>query len=340
MSNIFEALASIRGKRALLIGDAMLDTYLFGETLRVSREAPVLVVRKQNEEYRLGGAANTAANLAALGVKTEFLGHIGQDTAGEQIITQLQKADVLVENIHRNHRTTAQKTRVLAGAMGTSKQQVLRIDDEAISPLPDKAVEELAHSLQAHADPASGAPAPDVIVVSDYGMGTIRGPVIEVVQSLARQGKQVCVDSRYNLTAFSGVTAITPNLPEAESLVGFSINDQDTANRAGTLLMERLHLNCCLLTQGQYGMTLFSRGETEPDHIPIVGGDEVTDVTGAGDTVMSTFAACLAAGLPTTTGMRLANCAAGVVVNKLGTVAASPEEISALARDFNVDLRA
>lgn len=329
------ALGQIRGTTALLVGDAMLDAYLLGETVRVSREAPVLVVRKQRSEYRLGGAANTGANLAALGVATEFLGCLGEDTAGDQILDQLRTAAVQVAHVQRSERTTSQKTRVLAGAVGTAKQQVLRIDEEASEPHPPAAIERLAQTLERRV----AALAPDVVVVSDYGLGTVQGPVIEVIRALAKAGQRVCVDSRYNLPAYGGVSAITPNIPEAEAVVGFPIHDQDTAERAGKALMERLELDCCLLTQGQHGMTLFARGDDTADHIPIVGSDEVADVTGAGDTVISTFSACLAAGLPPAVGMRMANCAAGVVVTKLGTAAASPAEISTWVADYGVDLK-
>lgn len=325
------ALAALSGRRALLVGDHVLDAYVYGETVRVSREAPVLVVRKERSDYRLGGAANTAANLAALGVTTTVVGAVAEDEAGRKLRSMLGAAGVDVSGLHSCSATTAVKTRILAGAFGTSRQQILRIDEEPDGALPDETLRAVADILR------RGAERADVIVVSDYGQGVVRGPVIEAVRDLAGAGRAVCVDSRYQLAAFTGCAAITPNVPEAEALVGFSLATADAVERAGRKLLAMVGCEACLITQGRHGMSLFVAGEPTA-HVDIVGEEEVTDVTGAGDTVMATFSAALAAGIGVRNGMRLANCAAGVVVTKAGTATASPEEILAAAARYGLEL--
>jgi len=321
----------MRGRRALLLGDYVLDTYLYGETVRVSREAPVIVVRKERVEHRLGGAANAAQNLAALGVETHVVGQLGDDDAGRATRAMLGDAGVNATALQLGGVTTPQKTRVLAGAFGTARQQVLRIDDEPAAALPEAHTERVVAELEARAHQV------DIVVVSDYGLGTITEPIVAAVVGLAKRGVRVMVDSRYRLPAFRGVTAVKPNAPEAADLVGYAISDRAAAERAGAQLLHNLDCEICLVTQGRRGMSLFERGKSS-DHVAVVGAEEVTDVTGAGDTVTATFAAALASGLGARNAMRLANCAAGVVVMKVGAATASPGEVSLTARQHGVEL--
>lgn len=326
------ALAAMRGRHALLVGDFMVDAYLYGETVRVSREAPVLVVRKQRLEQRLGGAANTAHNLTALGLRTTLVGAVGVDAAGVELCAQLQRTGAQVADLRRVARTTPVKTRILAGAFGTSRQQVLRLDDEPDGDLAVDDLQAMAASLRVAAEHV------DVIIVSDYGAGTIAGPVLSTLLALARAGHRICVDSRYQLRRFVGVTAITPNVPEAEDTVGFHIGDGEAVLRAGSTMLADLQCDACLLTQGNLGMTLF-RPACAPQHVDIIGHEEVTDVTGAGDTVIATLGAALAAGLGFSNAMALANCAAGVVVTKAGAAVAMPQEIVAAAAAERMELQ-
>ena len=170
----------------------------------------------------------------------------------------------------------------------------------------------------------------DVVVVSDYGMGTVTGAVVDAIRELINRGAVVCVDSRYQASAFAGATAILPNVPEAEALAGFPLVSKDAIDRAGSEILKKLECKAVLLTQGRGGMSLFRSG-LPTAHVDIVGSEEVTDVTGAGDTVTATFSAALASGIGMTNGMKLANVAAGIVVTRLGTATASPEEITAAA---------
>jgi rfaE bifunctional protein kinase chain/domain len=325
------AMAALRGRRAVIVGDLILDSYLYGETVRVSREAPVLVVRKERVEHRLGGAANTAANLAALGLETTVLGAISWDGNGEQVRRMLRAAGASAEHLRSGNHTMPVKTRVLAGAFGTSRQQVLRLDEEPRGAMPPELMDAIAQDLL-----SLGATA-DVVVVSDYGYGIGGAALAQAARELARRGVPVCVDSRHQLRAFAGVTAATPNVPEAEGLVDHPITGQESVERAGKRIVEELKLGACLLTQGRAGMTLFRPGQAST-HVDIVGEEEVTDVTGAGDTVIAAFAASLAARLGMENAMRLANVAAGVVVTKLGAAAASPTEIATAAARHDVVL--
>ena len=326
-----QALSRVAGRRALLVGDLILDVYIYGQTARVSREAPVLVVRREGTERRLGGAANTAANLTALGVHTDVLSIVGADDGAKHIKTLLAEMGAHTSGIIEGAGATAVKTRILAGAVGTSRQQVLRLDDEPDAVGTAELCGRLAEQLEAHAADA------DVVVLSDYGMGVVDAQVIEAARRVVKKGIPVCVDSRYRLGEFTGLTVVTPNVPEAEGQLDFFIDSQNAAERAGVRLMEKLQGQMVLLTQGRGGMTLFERGE-QSKHVAIAGKGEVTDVTGAGDTVIATFAAALAGGLGAENGMRLANCAAGVVVNKVGAATASPEEIGAWAERWGVEL--
>ena len=234
-----------------------------------------------------------------------------------------------IQGVVDTNTTTPVKTRVMAGAAGTARQQVIRLDDEP-EPLPSEALDAIAKHLQDRAEQV------DAIIVSDYGQGTISEKIIDVAVQLAAAGKTVCVDSRYRLEAFSGVTAVTPNVPEAESVVGFGVNTPEQAEKAGQVLKEKLKVKAVLLTLGRGGMSLFT--DEGMSHVDIVGEEEVTDVTGAGDTVMATFCLGIAADIGMENAMRLANCAAGVTVNKSGAATCSPKELSQAAAQANMEL--
>lgn len=327
LSSAFSAFSKCR---ALVIGDLMLDAYLYGETVRVSREAPVLVVRKERVDYRLGGAANTAQNLAALGLRTEIIGVLGNDESAVKLSELLTASNVTANGVVAPF-TTPKKTRILAGAFGTSRQQVLRVDEEPEAHYDAATIGQLVEKAALRVGDF------DVVVISDYGLGTVTQQLAVAAQKWAAMGKLVCVDSRYRLEWFRGVTAVTPNVPEAESLVGYSLNNDAAVERAGTSILQKLDCQACLITRGRGGMTMF-RPRMSSCHVNIVGSDEVTDVTGAGDTVMATFSAALAAGLGYENAMRLANVAAGIVVMKLGAAVASPQEISAHFQRYDVQL--
>lgn len=269
--------------------------------------------------------------MTALGLDVTVLGLLGNDAAGTILRDLLLEAGCHLGHMLPTTRATAIKTRILAGAYGTSRQQVLRLDREPEWDITAEVQAQLASQLQRLADDA------DVVVVSDYGGGMVQGPVIDALRALAAAGKPVCVDSRFHLQAFTGMTALTPNVSEAEALVGFALHDRAAVERGGRQIMQTMGCEALVLTQGRRGMSLFA-GDAAPDHVDVVGDAEVTDVTGAGDSVIATLGAALAAGLGLKNGALLANCAAGVVVTRMGTACASPEDIMLAARSCSLTL--
>jgi len=376
---------SFTDRTIVVVGDVITDEYLIGKPRRISREAPVIILKFAERDVRLGGAANAAHNVAALGARVVPVGVIGRDGAGEALLALFQRAGITTHGlVVEAGRMTPMKTRIMAGGYPATRQQVVRLDREPsteLMPATEDALMELLSTLAARAD---------AILVSDYGYGTVAPRVFEHVQSIARsRGAIVTVDSRYELPRFSGVTAATPNEAELGDLTGHPVDDERAVEKAGRQLLERLHANMLLVTRGAIvtvdsryelprfcgvtaatpneaelgdltghpvdderavekagrqllerlnaGMLLVTRGSQglallERDggasFIPIFGTDEIADVTGAGDTVISTFTAALAGGASPIDAATLANVAGGIVVMKRGTATVSPAELT------------
>lgn len=317
---MIEWVEQLAKKRVVVIGDLVADEYIYGETSRVSREAPVLVVRYTSHEYKLGGAANAAANVQALGGIAIPVGVIGNDEAGHQLKKGLKSAKMPTGHLITASRATTTKTRILAGSVHTTKQQVLRLDREESGELGAGVERRMVQALRSLAGRC------DAVLVSDYGLGVLSPLVKRMLSELAASGTIVCVDSRFDALSFRGVTAITPNEPEAEALYGQSFTSDEVVLAAGAHLQKSLQTKAVLITRGRRGMVLFSPSDA-PVVIPIAGTDEVSDVTGAGDTVIATFTLALAAGAPLAVAARLANCAASVTVMKAGAAVCSPSEL-------------
>lgn len=305
--------------RVAVIGDLVVDEYVYGQTERISREAPVLIVREESTERKLGGAANAAANLASLGAGTFALGAIGDDEAGRSLLSLLEEAGI-APRLTVTSGPTETKTRILAGGINTTRQQMLRVDRCREGALPAQAEDQLIERLRETAREAG------ILVVSDYGGGVLAPRVIEEVKRLAREGLRVLVDSRYDLTAYAGLYLVKPNEPELAQATGLPVGTHETTLRAALALRERLGCHAVLVTRGRSGMILVREGE-EPLPIPVHGQEEAVDVTGAGDTVIATLAAALGAGADLESAARLANVAGGVVVRKSGTATVRPSEI-------------
>jgi D-glycero-beta-D-manno-heptose-7-phosphate kinase len=324
-----DSLARVPGKRVVVVGDLIADEYLYGKPARISREAPVLILRFSDREVRLGGAANAAHNVHALGATVLPMGLLGQDGAGDEVQALFRQAGMSTEGISREPgRPTPVKTRIMAGGYQSTRQQVVRLDRE-----PDGGISGAAEARLLERLRSIGAAA-DGFLVSDYGYGTVTPRVYETVLELAL-GRQVpvSVDSRYELPRFKGATAATPNEPEVEALTGQELTDEPAVEKAGRAVLERLDARLLLLTRGSRGMALFER-EGPVTFMPIHGVDEIADVTGAGDTVISTFTVALAARATPGEAAWLANVAGGVVVMKRGTATVSvPELLAALASD-------
>jgi len=324
--------AASRGLRATLdrlgrptvvvIGDLIIDEYLFGKPARISREAPVVILRFSEREALLGGAANAANNVHALGAHVVPIGVIGRDGPGEELLALFRAAGISADGIvTEDDRTTPVKTRIMAGGYQATRQQVVRLDREPAGELQPTTEDALLARLGELAARA------DAIVISDYGYGTVTPRIFERIKAIAsHRHAVVSVDSRYQLPRFTGVTAATPNEAELELLTGVPADDERTVEKAGRQLLERLDARMLLVTRGSRGMALLER-DGATTFIPIHGTDEIADVTGAGDTVISTFTLALACGATPLEAASLANVAGGVVVMKRGTATISPSEL-------------
>ncbi|HEV2053988.1 MAG TPA: PfkB family carbohydrate kinase [Methylomirabilota bacterium] len=311
------------GKRIVVVGDLIADEYLYGKPARISREAPVLILRFTDGEVRLGGAANAAHNVRALGATSLPVGVLGRDPAGDEVLRLFGEAGISSEGVSRAAgRLTPVKTRIMAGGYESTRQQVVRLDREPEPSLPGDVEARLIAAVQAV---GSGA---DAFLVSDYGYGTVTAGVFEAVLETARRRRAiVAVDSRYDLPRFRGATAATPNEPEVEALAGTELGDDSALEKAGRVVLERLDSRYLLVTRGNRGMALLER-EGPVTFMPIHGSDQIADVTGAGDTVISAFTVALAAGAGAVEAAWLANVAGGVVVMKRGTATVSPQQLS------------
>ncbi len=309
-----------------VLADLVADEFIFGEIARVSREAPVLILKHRERTVVPGGGANAVMNLAALGINVLPVGVVGDDEAGSLLLERLHEKKIPTGGIERlKGHTTTTKTRILAGMSHTSRQQVVRVDRE---PEPLDAMHPVLLNLVNAA--REYATASDALLVSDYGYGAATPRLLTFVKSNGcLENKPITVDSRYRILEYEGATAATPNEPEVEEALGIRIGHDDRKLfAAGERLMKEMALDCLVITRGRDGMVAFEKN-AEPAAIPIYGSDQVVDVTGAGDTVIATFTAALAAGADTASAARLANFAGGIVVMKRGTATVSGKELLA-----------
>lgn len=308
----------MRGKRLMVVGDVMIDEWIWGSVSRISPEAPVPVVAVNDHSFTLGGAGNVANNLVALGADVRFVSAVGDDSFGTSVRDLLTAEGVDAAGVVAvKDRPTTRKTRVVA-----HNQQVVRADWEATSALPQAASEALCAYVRANAAQCDG------IVLSDYAKGLFSR---DVVESALACGLVAADPKPQNLDLFVGVTCVAPNVQEAAAAAGIPIVDDASLQAAGKTLLERLQCKYVVITRGENGMSLFGR-DGERFTIPSV-AHTVFDVSGAGDTVIAVLSLALAAGSPIEQAVQLANFAAGAVVAKLGTATASADEIVALVGD-------
>jgi rfaE bifunctional protein kinase chain/domain len=313
-----EPIERFRDKRICVVGDVIADIYIYGKPHKLSREAPVLVIKYEEERVYPGSAGNTIDNLLALGAYVFPVTCVGRDAPGDRLIEHFSRQERIdLEGLIRYDGRTVTKTRILAGDTHTSKQQVIRVDRETERPIPDSVRAGLKERLKGI------IPRVDAIVLSDYEYGLIDREIIGLAAAAAHD-RIVVGDSRYNLKDFKGITLITPNESEAYALAGLpSSRDID---EVGQRIMTFMEVRALLITRGNKGMSLFL-----PDglvrHIPISGGDEIADVTGAGDTVAAAVTLALASGAGFYDAARIANCAAGIVVMKRGTAVVTADEL-------------
>lgn len=313
----------LQGRRVLVLGDFMLDEFVFGEIDRVSREAPVLILKHQETELRGGGAANTVANLAALGAAPVPVGFIGSDDTGDRLLA-LWPGSVDADGVLRDDAfKTTRKTRILAGSFHSSRQQVVRLDRESSLELGADEEKRIADRL------SSLIPECEALVISDYSLGNLTTYVRHVAITLARdQGVAVVVDSREDPGGYPGATTVTPNISEVEAVLRrrHQANDQ-WLEAACVPLLRQWEVTSLLVTRGKLGMSLIEKGAVT--HLDPFGSAEAVDVTGAGDTVAAVYSAALAAGADRPSAARLANVAGGLVVMKKGTATVSGAELRA-----------
>ncbi len=320
--SVRESVLSWKGKKVLVVGDLILDEYLYGTTDRVSREAPVVIVRYDGSSWGQGGAANAAANIASMGGAGVVAGVTGRDEAAARLTGILRSYGVDTSGmIAAAGRMTTSKTRVLAGDFHAQRQQIVRVDRESRAPLDSRVEKRLLRKVEKK---LAGCGA---VILSDYGQGVFSGSIARtVIEMASASGLPVIADSRYGLADFRGVTTATPNEVEAAEAAGFDPGTEETLEKTGRKLIRMLRCDSLLITRGRLGMALF-RPRKKTVRIGVVGSPEATDVTGAGDTVVSAVALTLAAGRGMREAMLAANVAASIVVMKRGTAVTSPEEI-------------
>jgi bifunctional ADP-heptose synthase (sugar kinase/adenylyltransferase) len=344
-SRLLALVDALRVQRIAVVGDLIADEFIYGQIARVSREAPVLILNYDSTEIVPGGAGNAAGNAAALGGSVSAIGLAGRDEAGQRLVETLKRRRVDVGRMVRpaGYRTPT-KTRILAGGIHSAKQQVVRIDRSATPIINDTARAAFEARVLAAVEGCNA------LLVSDYGSGLVTPRLVAEAHARLKaaagrsttsrkprrsrraprdngRGPIVLVDSRYDLLRYRGMTACTPNESEVEQALGVIIgNDARALERAGRQILRRTRAGAVLVTRGSRGMALF-----EPDrptvHIPIVGSDQIADVTGAGDTVIATMTLALAAGATLEEAAHLANYAGAIVVMKRGTATVSAAEL-------------
>lgn len=308
-------------QKVMVIGDIVADEYILGMTSRVSREAPVLILKYDSQTVLPGCGANAVNNIHSLGGTVFPVGIVGDDDMGRKLIALLKEKGIDTEGIISDEgRLTPTKTRILAGGSNTTKQQVIRIDRENSNRANKKIEERLLKIFNGMSKMM------DAILVSDYGLGTISEKILNSINRLAKSGKNVItVDSRFNILKYRHITAATPNTEEVEFALNTTLNGNNI-NKYGRKILSQIKSDGLLITRGKEGMTLFEKDGKITD-IDVYGTDQVADVTGAGDTVISALTLTLCSDASMKEAARVANYAGGIVVMKSGTATVTIEEI-------------
>ncbi len=312
------------GKRVVLLGDFVADSFQYGTISRVSREAPVLILRHRETRVLPGGAANATSNFAALGARVTPVSAVGDDETGDLLVRAFREMNVNVSGIVRiKGGITPTKTRFLAGWAHTVGQQVLRVDYEPQSQITESHRKKLQQQLKAKLKNA------DALAISDYGLGIVNPETVRQAVRTQQRHIPVSLDSRYQLMDYkrAGVTAATPNEAEIEALHNIAIGqDLSQLERCGREVLRELKLKSLVVTRGKDGMAVFQTAE-KTVHIPVHGSDQAVDVTGAGDTVLAAYTLALASGASAVEAAHIANIAGGLVVMKRGTASVSRNEL-------------
>jgi D-glycero-beta-D-manno-heptose-7-phosphate kinase len=325
MNNSLTAIgAKFPGKKIVIVGDLVADQFLRGTIARVSREAPVFILRHDETQTLAGAAANAASNVASLGGNAVLVGAIGQDANGSALLEKLKASKVNCDFVIASEKVqTTTKVRVLAGQHYAPRQQVIRIDYEGASESVELQNEIKENFLVAASDA-------DAIIISDYNYGVVTPGIFDAAREIASKNNiPLLIDSRFRLEDFQNATTATPNQDEVEQILGKNFTESDCARLCNDLDFEAL-----LVTRGNAGMLLIEKGK-EPVHIDAVGASQPVDVTGAGDTVIAAYALGLASGLSFFDAAKIANHAGGIVVMKRGTACVDPDELRASIEKYN-----
>ena len=329
-SRLLQLTEAMKGKLVVVYGDIVADRFIYGTPKRISREAPVLILRQYREDVLLGGAGNAINNIHSLGALPVPVSVLGNDAAAQSTISKLTEHSFDCVAIKRPDRdATPAKLSILGGMPHASRQQIVRYDIEDKFVMSDGEAARFASILGDAIGTSHAA------LISDYGYGVVRPHVVAELTRRAN-GKAITLDSRYDLLAYPGVTAATPNEEEAAAAAETSLwnGEEEKVGDVARKLQEGLGSDAVLITRGSRGMALLERDAAEPLLIPVSGTDQVADVTGAGDTVIATFTLALAAGASFAEAAKLANYAGGIVVMKMGTATASNDELThAIHRD-------
>ena len=331
-TRLVELVDGMAGQPVVMVADLVADRFVTGSPKRISREAPVLILRHEGEEFVPGGGANAVANVRALGGEPLPLGVVGDDESGQRLLEALRQRGVTTDGVAvRPGYRTPTKTRVLGGGRHAIKQQIVRYDVEDLLELDE------GDMARIHATLAGWRERAAVAVLSDYGYGAVPPQLTGAVRGALADPAVVLADSRYRLQEFTGLDGATPNEEEAEALLGEPLSEDAAAlGASGRLLRDRLQAKFLLITRGSEGMSLFL--DDGCLHLPVHGTDQVADVTGAGDTVIGAFALAVAAGATPVEATLLANYAGGVVVMKTGTATLSPDELRGAVADDHATL--
>ena len=328
-NSLLALLARFPQQRVIMLGDLVADESVYGEIARVSREAPVLILKERERQVAPGGGANAANNLAALGAHVTPVGVVGDDESGDALLHYFRERQISTQHIARLHDyLTPTKTRILGGLSHWQRQQIVRIDREPAQPLAAKVRAGLTRTAAALLGSSTG------LLVADYGYSATNAKEVESLRRRARRHAfPITIDSRYDLLTYRNLTAATPNEPEIEAAFGQTIgHDLEQLHTLGRKFLRRQGLQALLVTRGRDGMALFEP-RRPPRHLPIFGSDQAVDVTGAGDTVIAAFTLALAAGASFFEAALIANCAGGIVVMKRGTATVSLGEITEAIRN-------
>ena len=316
-------ISNFTDKKLLVIGDLILDEFVWGKVSRISPEAPVPVVWVKDESFMPGGASNVANNINSLGGKAYMVGVVGNDERAGILKGELEHRGVNIDGIFADpQRPTILKTRVIA-----HQQQVVRIDREKVDPVKDGMVRKITSYIENVIDDIDG------LIVEDYGKGLITPKLLEGIVPLAKKKKKIiAVDPKEeHFSYYKGVTLLTPNNKEAQCAVGFNIKDRATLKKAGFEILKKLKARIVLITLGEDGMMIFEKGKP-PKKIETI-AQEVFDVSGAGDTVASSYTLSLLSGATSVQAAHIANCAAGIVVGKVGIAVVTQDEVTVRVKE-------